>query len=80
MRVITIAGENIGVEMKITQSQKKQPIHKSEKDVRTLSSPPIMNVLYSTKSNVQCVNNSVVFNTSCIHHNPGILLYLIIPN
>ncbi|KAG4379641.1 hypothetical protein AAZX31_16G019900 [Glycine max] len=81
IRVITIVGENRGAEMKITQSQKKQqPIQKSDKAVRTLSSTPIMNVVYSTNSNVQCVNNSLVFNsTSCNHHNPGVL-HLIIPN
>ncbi|TKY64121.1 hypothetical protein E2542_SST14011 [Spatholobus suberectus] len=52
--------------MQITQSRKK-PVHKSEK-VRALSS-----AMYGN-SNVQCVNNSMLFNASLTHHDPGMQL------
>ncbi|CAJ1950478.1 unnamed protein product [Sphenostylis stenocarpa] len=79
VRVITISGENRGAYMQITQSQKKQPIHKMRNSdgekVRKLSSPPIR-ALYGN-SNVQCVNNSMLFNTSLSHHELGV--HLIVP-
>ena len=62
IRVITISGENKGACMQITKSHKK-PFHK-------------MRSLYAN-SNVQCVNNSMVFHTSLTHHDPGV--HLIIP-
>ena len=79
VRVITISGENRGAYMKITQSQKKQPIHKmgnsDGEKVRTLSSPP--NRAFYGNSNVQCVNNSMLLNSSLSHHEPGV--HLIVP-
>ncbi|KAK7349402.1 hypothetical protein VNO77_06738 [Canavalia gladiata] len=87
-RVITIAGENRGAYMQITKSQKK-PIHKKEnsgsgevnanmkeksRKVRTQSSPPLT-ALYAN-TNVQCVNNSMVFHASCNYHDPGVHLIL----
>ncbi|KAK7389775.1 hypothetical protein VNO78_25068 [Psophocarpus tetragonolobus] len=57
IRVITISGENKGAYMHITKSQKKL-FHK-------------MRGMYGN-SNVQCVNNSMVFNTSLTHHDPGV--------
>ncbi|CAJ1950479.1 unnamed protein product [Sphenostylis stenocarpa] len=62
MRVITISGENKGAYMQITKPHKK-PFHK-------------MRAVY-TNSNVQCVNNSIVLNTSLTHHDPG--MHLVIP-
>ncbi|KAK7381971.1 hypothetical protein VNO80_00564 [Phaseolus coccineus] len=80
VRVITISGENRGAYMKITQSQKKQPIHKmgnsDGEKVRTLSSPPTTRAFYGN-SNVQCVNNSMLLNSSLSHHEPGV--HLIVP-
>lgn len=58
IRVVTVAGENTGAEMKTNQSQKKRPN---------------MTVVYAN-SNVLCVNNSMVFNSSCTHRNPGMNL------
>lgn len=76
VRVITISGENRGAYMQIARSHKKQPIHKTGNSdgekVRTLSSPP-KGVLYGN-SNVQCVNNSMLFNASLSHHEPGVHL------
>ncbi|KAL2336242.1 hypothetical protein Fmac_010688 [Flemingia macrophylla] len=63
IRVITIAGENRGAEMQITMSQKKSIHNKGER-------------VYGN-SNVQCVNNSMLFNTSLTHHDPG--MHLVIP-
>ncbi|KAK7349403.1 hypothetical protein VNO77_06740 [Canavalia gladiata] len=64
IRVITIAGENRGAGMEIIQSQKK-PFHRNQK----------MRTLYMN-SNVQCVNNSMVFHAKCTHHDPGMHLTL----
>ncbi|TKY61225.1 laccase-1 protein [Spatholobus suberectus] len=103
MRVITIAGENRGAYMELTQSPKKQEpkhLHKkgntninvdgvesesssaeegkvSKKDKnhkgRTASSFPMAAYM---NSNVQCVNNSLLYHTSCSHHDPGVRLSL----
>ena len=82
IRVITISGENRGAHMQITKSRKKQqqPIHhkmgnSDGEKVRTLSSPPMRGVYGN--SNVQCVNNSMLFHTSLTNHDPG--MHLIIP-
>ncbi|KAJ1378375.1 hypothetical protein SESBI_47907 [Sesbania bispinosa] len=42
--------------------------------VRTLSSRPRSGVYVN--SNVQCINNSMVFHSSCTHHDPGVQLTL----
>ncbi|XP_061370392.1 uncharacterized protein LOC133313087 [Gastrolobium bilobum] len=42
--------------------------------LRTLSLPPKTSVYIN--SNVQCVNNSLVFNASCTYHDPGVHLTL----
>ncbi|KAK7389776.1 hypothetical protein VNO78_25069 [Psophocarpus tetragonolobus] len=77
-RVITISGENRGAYMQIIQSQKK-PIHKmgncDGEKVKTVCSPP-MRAMYGN-SNVQCVNNSMLFHTSLTHNDPGV--HIIIP-
>jgi len=79
VRVITISGENRGAYMQITRSHKKKPFQKTGNSdgekVRTLSSPP-NRALYGN-SNVQCVNNSMLFNTSLSHHEPGV--HLVVP-
>ncbi|RDY02556.1 hypothetical protein CR513_13967, partial [Mucuna pruriens] len=100
MRVITIAGENRGAYMELTQTPKKHEakyLHKkgnsnidvneveseieegnvSKKDKnrkgRTTSSFPMTAYM---NSNVQCVNNSLLYHTSCSHHDPGVRLSL----
>lgn len=40
------------------------------KKARKPSSPPMTRVYMN--SNVQCVNNSLLFKTSCTHHDPGV--------
>ncbi|KAK7285751.1 hypothetical protein RJT34_20532 [Clitoria ternatea] len=99
-RVITIAGENRGAYMELTQSPKKHEgkyLHKKEnaewnegssaeegnvqkKDNksqkgRSSSSSSFPMAAYMN-SNVQCVNNSLLFHTSCSHHDPGVRLSL----
>ncbi|KAK7292845.1 hypothetical protein RJT34_15699 [Clitoria ternatea] len=90
MRVIKIAGENRGAYMQITHSQKKSIYKtgnsdngeevnakrkdKSKKVGKVLSTPPMIPMYLN--SNVQCVNNSIVFNSSCTHHDPGLHLTL----
>ncbi|KAL1546145.1 vegetative cell wall protein gp1-like [Salvia divinorum] len=87
MRVITIAGENRGALMEITSSNKKKHPrgtaytlandttgdHKDRNPVAQ-SQPPMATFL---NSNVQGVNNSIVFNSSCHHNDPGIHLSLV---
>ncbi|XP_027337364.1 uncharacterized protein LOC113851076 [Abrus precatorius] len=87
-RVITIAGENRGAYMEILKPQEK-PIKKmgnfgngeedaNEKEknrkVRTISSLPKSG--FYVNSNVQCVNSSMMFHTSCTHNDPGVHLSL----
>ncbi|XP_047979041.1 extensin-like [Salvia hispanica] len=87
MRVITITGENRGALMEITSSNKKKHPHgtaytlandttSDHKDKNSVgqSQPPMTTFL---NSNVQGVNNSIVFNSSCHHNDPGIHLTLV---
>ncbi|XP_042032301.1 vegetative cell wall protein gp1-like [Salvia splendens] len=87
MRVITIAGENRGALMEINSSNKKKHPHgtaytlandttSDHKDKNSVgqSQPPMETYL---NSNVQGVNNSIVFNSSCHHNDPGIHLTLV---
>ncbi|XP_042040603.1 extensin-like [Salvia splendens] len=87
MRVITITGENRGALMEITSSNKKKHPHgtaytlandttSDHKDKNSVgpSQPPMATFL---NSNVQGVNNSIVFNSSCHHNDPGIHLNLV---
>nr|KYP59163.1 hypothetical protein KK1_014594 [Cajanus cajan] len=50
--------------MQITKPQKKPIHHKGEK---------VKPAMYGN-SNVQCVNNSMLFSTSLTHHDPGMHL------
>ncbi|QCE02527.1 hypothetical protein DEO72_LG8g542 [Vigna unguiculata] len=58
IRMVTVAGKNRGAKMQTNQSQKKR-----------LN----MSVVYAN-SIVQCISNSMVFNSSCTHRNPGMNL------
>jgi len=69
--VITISGENRGAHMQITQSHKRG--NSDGEKVRTL---PPRRAFYGN-SNVQCVNNSMLLNSSLSHHEPGV--HLIVP-
>ncbi|KAJ7951355.1 vegetative cell wall protein gp1-like [Quillaja saponaria] len=101
MRVITLAGENKGAFMELTQTPQKQvgphshPFIKTiegklqsssgssedgsvkNKDKKnkgkTVTSPQMRAFM---NSNVQGVNNSIIFNGSCTHHDPGVHLSL----
>ncbi|XP_058224631.1 uncharacterized protein LOC131333861 [Rhododendron vialii] len=46
---------------------------KSDKTMAPISSPPLKAFM---NSNVQGVNNSILFNSSCTHHDPGVHLSL----
>lgn len=46
---------------------------KSDKTMAPISSPPLKAFM---NSNVQGVNNSILFNCSCTHHDPGVHLSL----
>ncbi|KAK7397454.1 hypothetical protein VNO78_18626 [Psophocarpus tetragonolobus] len=103
LRVITIAGENRGAYMELTQSPKKQEgkylqkkgnsninvdgvesesssaedghVNKKEKNQKATNSSSFPMSAYMN-SNVQCVNNSLLYHTSCSHHDPGVRLSL----
>ncbi|KAJ1378376.1 hypothetical protein SESBI_47908 [Sesbania bispinosa] len=76
-RVITISGENKGASMEIMQSRKKPSyVHKMDNEsengnekVRRRPNP--MRGVYMN-SNVQCVNNSLMLDSCCSHHDPGV--------
>ncbi|KAM7260833.1 hypothetical protein ACFE04_026308 [Oxalis oulophora] len=92
MKVITMAGENRGAFMEVIHSPKKKHNgyttyssssdqersprnnnnnkHKGKSMNNTLPMRAFMN------SNVQGVNNSIVYNSSCTHHDPGVHLAL----
>ncbi|KAJ1378029.1 hypothetical protein SESBI_48274 [Sesbania bispinosa] len=78
-RVITISGENKGANMEIIQSRKKPnyvhkmdnaKINESENGNEKVRRRPMRGVYMN--SNVQCVNNSLMFDSCCSHHDPGV--------
>lgn len=54
-------------------SNEEGRIKSKDKSDKTISSPPLKAFM---NSNVQGVNNSILFNCSCTHHDPGIHLSL----
>lgn len=106
-KVLTIAGENKGAFMELTQSPKKKEVgensysllynkafktgkkdesssssddneenNKSHKEEAKHGLPVPMSSAFMN-SNIQGVNNSIMFNSSCTHHDPGVHLALL---
>ncbi|KAH6814890.1 hypothetical protein C2S51_023908 [Perilla frutescens var. frutescens] len=83
VRVITIAGENRGALMEISYSSFKKSSKINGKAAKKAndgeddeSQSPLQATATFLNSNVQGVNNSIVYNSSCSHHDPGIHLSL----
>ncbi|MBA0821846.1 hypothetical protein Goarm_018681 [Gossypium armourianum] len=90
MRIITITGDNKGAFMKIFQSPHKNEFQGQKKAnsssgrgeaadgkmkaKRNLSKTMSTNAFIN--SNVQGINNSIVYNSSCTQHDPGVHLAL----
>ncbi|KAG5251666.1 proteoglycan [Salix suchowensis] len=87
MKVITIAGENKGAFMEVIRSPKKQVfegtshfLHKkgnpksegSDSSKSQRKSNGAIPLSAFVNSNVQGVNNSIAYNSSCSHHDPGV--------
>lgn len=79
MRVITIAGDNKGAIMELSPSRKNKGNPRAWSDGENSAKghndykPPMSATM---NSNVQGVNNSIIFNASCTHHDPGVHLSL----
>ncbi|PQQ21711.1 leucine-rich repeat extensin-like protein 1 [Prunus yedoensis var. nudiflora] len=82
MRVITIAGENRGAFMELKQSPQKHGLGEQSQYLykkgngktaagNSASAQPTRAFM---NSNVQGINNSIVYNTSLTHHDPGVHL------
>ncbi|KAL8494842.1 hypothetical protein ACS0TY_019138 [Phlomoides rotata] len=91
MRVITIAGENRGALMEINSAHKKNHplpgnphiLKKNGAEEAGQSNNKEKTAMQTTflNSNVQGINNSMVFNSKCHHNDPGIHLSLVtMPN
>lgn len=61
-----------GVESEGSSAEEGNKKDKNQKG-KTASSFPMAAYM---NSNVQCVNNSLLYNTSCSHHDPGVRLSL----
>ncbi|XP_014524085.1 uncharacterized protein LOC106780323 [Vigna radiata var. radiata] len=79
IRVVTTSGESKGAHIqnkpfnKMGNSSGEEVNGKMKNKSGKLTSP--LRVLYAN-SNVQCVNNSIVLNTSLTHHDPGVHLFI----
>lgn len=82
MRVITIAGENRGAVMELGYSPRRRTIksdneaelsgNEARSKMEQAKAEPALPMTAFMNSNVQGVNSSILFNSSCSHHDPGV--------
>ena len=72
VKVITLADDNEGATMKLSSSRKKgNSVEISDEEGNSNQNPGVGFVI---NSNVQDVNNSILYNSSLTHHSPGVHL------